>query len=164
VDVPVPQELSSVTAGTARDMAAAVSDVLPDADVLVMAAAPADFRPAKAVGKKIKKGRDVPKIDLEQTDDILKSTIAKRKATSFIVGFALETNDGLTNAREKMKSKQLDLVVLNDATEPGAGFGGDTNRVTLISRSGKEEDLPLMSKTEVAEVLLDRIEEELGGR
>jgi phosphopantothenoylcysteine decarboxylase / phosphopantothenate---cysteine ligase len=164
VDVPVPKELDSVTAGTAREMAAAVAGALPDADVLVMAAAPADFRPANAAGKKIKKGRDVPNIELEQTDDILKSTIARRKRTSFIVGFALETNDGLINAREKLNSKDLDLVVLNYATEPGAGFGGDTNRVTLISRSGKEEDIPLMSKTEVAEVLLDRIEEELGGR
>ena len=164
VDVPVPQELSRVTAGTARDMAAAVSDALPDTDVLIMAAAPADFRPVKAAGKKIKKGGDEPTIELEQTDDILKSTMATRKKTSFIVGFALETNDGLINAREKMKAKELDLVVLNDATEPGAGFGGDTNRVTLISRAGKEEDLPLMSKTEVAEVLLDRIEEQLGGR
>jgi phosphopantothenoylcysteine decarboxylase / phosphopantothenate---cysteine ligase len=81
-----------------------------------------------------------------------------------IVGFALETGAGLANAREKLKSKELDLVVLNDATEPGAGFGVDTNRVTLIDRSGSEQELELMSKTDLAEVLLDRIEEELGGR
>jgi phosphopantothenoylcysteine decarboxylase/phosphopantothenate--cysteine ligase len=164
VDVPIPQEITSVAAATAHDMAAAVSQVLPETDVLVMAAAPADFRPAEAAAKKIKKGREIPNIELEHTDDILKSTIKRRKDGSFIVGFALETNDGLVNAREKMKSKELDLVVLNDATEPGAGFGVDTNRVTLISKRGKEEDLPLMSKTELAEVLLDRIEEELGGR
>jgi phosphopantothenoylcysteine decarboxylase / phosphopantothenate---cysteine ligase len=164
VDVPIPPELATRTAGTAREMAAAVSDALPDADVLVMAAAPADFRPAKPAAGKIKKGRSVPVIDLEQTEDILKSTVPRRKKKSFIVGFALETDDGLINAREKMKSKELDLIVLNDATEPGSGFGVDTNRVTLISRDGRQEEIPLMSKSDLAEVLIDRIEEELGGR
>ncbi len=164
VDVPLPSEISTVKADTAQEMAEAVSEALPGCDVLVMAAAPADFRPAKAASGKIKKGRDVPKIDLEQTEDILKSTIAKRKEKSFVVGFALETNDGLRNAREKLESKALDMIVLNDATEPGAGFGVDTNRVTLISRGGREEEFPLMSKVDVAEALLDRIEEELSGR
>jgi phosphopantothenoylcysteine decarboxylase / phosphopantothenate---cysteine ligase len=164
VDVPIPPELATRTAGTAGEMAAAVSDALPDADVLVMAAAPADFRPAKPAAGKIKKGRSVPVIDLEQTEDILKSTVPRRKKKSFIVGFALETDDGLINAREKMKSKELDLIVLNDATEPGSGFGVDTNRVTLISRDGRQEEIPLMSKSDLAEVLIDRIEEELGGR
>jgi phosphopantothenoylcysteine decarboxylase/phosphopantothenate--cysteine ligase len=106
----------------------------------------------------------MPRIDLEKTDDILTSTIAKRKKKSLIVGFALETGDGIRNAREKLKSKELDLVVLNDATEPGAGFGVDTNRVTLIHSAGKEEELQLMSKADLAEVLLDRIEEKLSGR
>jgi phosphopantothenoylcysteine decarboxylase / phosphopantothenate---cysteine ligase len=164
VDVPIPQELATRTAGTAREMAAAVADALPDADVLVMAAAPADFRPAKPAVGKIKKGRSVPVIDLEQTEDILESTVARRKKKSFIVGFALETDDGLINAREKLKSKDLDLIVLNDATEPGSGFGVDTNRVTLISRDGRQEEIPLMSKSDLAEALIDRIEEELGGR
>ena len=81
-----------------------------------------------------------------------------------IVGFALETTDGLNNAKEKLKSKQLDLVVLNDAKEPGAGFGVDTNRVTVITRDGKEEQLDLMSKTDLAEILLDRVERVLNGR
>jgi phosphopantothenoylcysteine decarboxylase/phosphopantothenate--cysteine ligase len=141
-----------------------VAKALPSADVLVMAAAPADFRPAAKASKKIPKGGAMPRIDLEKTDDILTSTIAKRKKKSLIVGFALETGDGVRNAREKLKSKELDLVVLNDATEPGAGFGVDTNRVTLIHRAGKEEELQLMSKADLAEVLLDRIEEKLSGR
>ena len=81
-----------------------------------------------------------------------------------IVGFALETTDGLRNAREKLEAKDLDLVVLNDVTEPGAGFGVDTNRVTVIGRNGKQEELELMSKTDLAEILLDRIEKELNGR
>jgi phosphopantothenoylcysteine decarboxylase/phosphopantothenate--cysteine ligase len=145
-------------------MSKSVAKALPSADVLVMAAAPADFRPAEKAGAKIKKGRGRARIDLEQTEDILRSTIPKRKKKSVIVGFALETGEGVTNAREKLKSKDLDMVVLNDALEPGAGFGVDTNRVTIIDRAGTEEELQLMSKADLAEVLLDRIEEKLNGR
>jgi phosphopantothenoylcysteine decarboxylase/phosphopantothenate--cysteine ligase len=149
---------------TVQAMSRSVADILPTADVLIMAAAPADFRPAKEAQQKIKKGKAAPKIELEETEDILKSTISKRKKKSLIVGFALETTDGIRNAREKLKTKHLDLVVLNDATEPGAGFGVDTNRVTVIGRNGKEETLDLMSKTDLAEILLDRVEAELNGR
>ena len=164
VDIPLPGELTTVKAETVQEMSKCMAKVLPAADVLVMAAAPSDFRPAEKANAKIKKGRGPTKIDLEQTEDILKSTITKRKKKSLVVGFALETGDGLANAREKLKSKALDMVVLNDATEPGAGFGVDTNRVTLIDRSGTEEELQLMSKIDLAEVLLDRIEEKLNGR
>jgi phosphopantothenoylcysteine decarboxylase/phosphopantothenate--cysteine ligase len=164
VDIPLPGELTTLKAETVEEMSKCVAKALPSADVLVMAAAPADFRPSEKANAKIKKGKGGTKIDLEQTEDILKSTIPKRKKRSLIVGFALETGDGLTNAREKLKSKDLDMVVLNDATEPGAGFGVDTNRVTLIDRAGTEEQLQLMSKIDLAEVLLDRIEEKLNGR
>ena len=164
VDVPLPGELTTVKAETVEEMSKSVAKALPSADVLVMAAAPADFRPVEKANVKIKKGRGATKIELEQTEDILRSTIPKRKKESLVVGFALETGDGVRNAREKLKSKDLDLVVLNDATEPGAGFGVDTNRVTLIDRAGTEEELELMSKTDLAEVLLDRIEEKLNGR
>jgi phosphopantothenoylcysteine decarboxylase/phosphopantothenate--cysteine ligase len=164
VDIPLPGELTTVKAETVEEMSKLVAKVLPSADVLIMAAAPADFRPAEKANTKIKKGRGATKIDLEQTEDILKGTISKRKKKSLMVGFALETGDGLANAREKLKSKDLDMVVLNDATEPGAGFGVDTNRVTLIDRSGTEEELQLMSKIDLAEVLLDRIEGKLNGR
>jgi phosphopantothenoylcysteine decarboxylase/phosphopantothenate--cysteine ligase len=164
VDVPLPGELTTMRAETVEEMSKCVAKALPSADVLVMAAAPADFRPAQKASVKIKKGRGATKIDLEQTEDILRATIPKRKKKSLVVGFALETGDGVRNAREKLKSKDLDLVVLNDATEPGAGFGVDTNRVTLIDRAGTEEELQLMSKVDLAEVLLDRIEEKLNGR
>jgi phosphopantothenoylcysteine decarboxylase/phosphopantothenate--cysteine ligase len=164
VDVPLPGELTTMKAETVEEMSKCVAKALPSADVLVMAAAPADFRPAEKASVKIKKGRGATKIDLEQTEDILRATISKRKKKSLVVGFALETGDGVRNAREKLKSKDLDLVVLNDATEPGAGFGIDTNRVTLIDRAGTEEELQLMSKVDLAEVLLDRIEEKLNGR
>jgi phosphopantothenoylcysteine decarboxylase/phosphopantothenate--cysteine ligase len=164
VDIPLPGELTTLKAETVEEMSKCVAKALPSADVLVMAAAPADFRPSERANTKIKKGKSGTKIDLEQTEDILKSTIPKRKKRSLIVGFALETGDGLTNAREKLKSKDLDMVVLNDATEPGAGFGVDTNRVTILDRAGTEEELQLMSKIDLAEVLLDRIEEKLNGR
>jgi phosphopantothenoylcysteine decarboxylase/phosphopantothenate--cysteine ligase len=164
IDVAVPPEIRATTTESVDDMETAVAKVLPLADALIMAAAPADFRPAMPEAKKIKKGKSAPKLELAPTVDILKSTISKRKKNSVIVGFALETNDGISNAREKLKSKELDYVVLNDATEPGAGFGVDTNRVTIIDRSGKEEALELMSKSDVAEIILDRIEEALSER
>jgi phosphopantothenoylcysteine decarboxylase/phosphopantothenate--cysteine ligase len=164
VDVPLPSEITTQKAETVQTMARCVAEALPSADVLIMAAAPSDFRPAAEAKDKIKKSRSAPKVTLEHTEDILKSTIAKRKKKSVIVGFALETADGLKNAREKLDAKDLDMVVLNYAREPGAGFGVDTNRVTVITRGGKEDELELMSKTELAEVLLDRVEEQLGGR
>jgi phosphopantothenoylcysteine decarboxylase / phosphopantothenate---cysteine ligase len=164
VDIPLPSEINTLRVETVQAMSRSVADILPTADVLIMAAAPADFRPAKAVSEKIKKGRGAPKIELEETEDILKSTISKRKKKSLVIGFALETTDGIANAREKLRSKDLDLVVLNNAKESGAGFGVDTNRVTVIGRNGKEEALDLMSKTDLAEVLLDRVEQELSGR
>jgi phosphopantothenoylcysteine decarboxylase/phosphopantothenate--cysteine ligase len=164
VDIPLPSEIQTLKVETVQAMSRSVAEALPTADVLIMAAAPADFRPAAEGREKIKKGRGAPKIELEPTEDILKSTISKRKKKSVIVGFALETSDGIRNAREKLKAKDLDLVVLNDAQEPGAGFGVDTNRVTVITRNGKQEDLELMSKADLAEILLDRVEEELSGR
>jgi phosphopantothenoylcysteine decarboxylase/phosphopantothenate--cysteine ligase len=81
-----------------------------------------------------------------------------------VVGFALETNDALAGGRKKLAAKDLDMIVVNDATEPGAGFGVDTNRVTLLSRDGAETALPLLSKAEVADAILDRVEGLLGGR
>jgi phosphopantothenoylcysteine decarboxylase/phosphopantothenate--cysteine ligase len=166
VDIPLPAEIPTLNVDTVQEMSRSVAQNLPAADVLIMAAAPADFRPASEAPEKIKKGSKgaVPKIVLEATEDILQSTIPKRKKKSVIVGFALETSDGVKNAREKLKAKDLDLVILNDAKETGAGFGVDTNRVTVITRNGKEEELDLMSKTDLAEILLDRVERELSGR
>ena len=168
VDISLPPEIPTLSVDTVQEMSRSVAQNLPAADVLIMAAAPADFRPASQASEKIKKvggsKRAVPQIVLEPTEDILQSTIPKRKKKSVIVGFALETSDGVKNAREKLKAKDLDIVVLNDAKEPGAGFGVDTNRVTVLTRNGKEEELDLMSKTDLAEILLDRVERELNGR
>lgn len=140
------------------EMASAVERLLPQSDVLVMAAAPADFRPAEPAMLKIKK-TDAPKpIALAPTTDILATTRSARRPGAVIVGFALETNDAVANGRGKLARKDLDMIVVNDATEAGAGFGVDTNRVTLLFRDDREEVLPLMSKTEVADALLDRVE------
>jgi phosphopantothenoylcysteine decarboxylase/phosphopantothenate--cysteine ligase len=164
VDIPLPGELEVVRTQSVEEMASAVAEALPAADVLFMAAAPADFRAALAASSKIKKGGAPPALALEHAPDILQATISRRRPGSIIVGFALETGNGVASARGKLGEKHLDMVVMNDANEPGAGFGVDTNRVTLIDRGGKEEALALMSKTELAEVLLDRVEEKLRGR
>ena len=164
VDVPLPTELTLIRVDSVEEMARAVAGALPVADVLFMAAAPADFRPSSPAPAKVKKGGAAKSIALESAEDILKTTISRRKSGSIIVGFALETDNGEANARAKLGEKQLDLIVLNDATEPGAGFGVDTNRVTLLDRAGREESLPLMSKVDLADVLLDRVEEKFNGR
>jgi phosphopantothenoylcysteine decarboxylase/phosphopantothenate--cysteine ligase len=146
------------------DMRREVEALLPQADALVMAAAPADFRPAASAGEKIKKHSAPNAIALAPTDDILLATKGARRAGAVIVGFALETNDVIANGRTKLESKDLDMIVANDATENGAGFGVDTNRVTMLHRDGREERLPLMSKADVADAILDRVEQVMRGR
>ncbi len=145
-------------------MADAVGEALTTADVMIMAAAPADFRPAEQAASKIKKSAKPDAIALATTPDILMTTKAARRPGTIVVGFALETNEPLVGGRAKLAAKDLDLIVVNDATEPGAGFGVDTNRVTLLSRNGGEERLPLMSKDDVADAILDRVEGLLRGR
>ena len=125
---------------------------------MLLQAAPADFRPASVADQKIKKSNAPASIVLEPTADILKSTIAARSKELVTVGFALETNSSVENGKGKLVSKQLDLVVVNDATEPGAGFTVDTNRVTFVHRDGGTEELPLMGKGDVADLILDRVE------
>ena len=158
LEVSTPDGVDVVRVESTSEMAAAVRIALADANLLVMAAAPADFRPRDVATAKIKKASSVAPIALERTDDILSTTRDARPADCFVVGFALETDDLLANAASKLESKQLDLVVANDALEAGAGFGGDTNRVTLIAKGKKPEALPLMSKDAVADAILDRVE------
>ncbi|HEU4989602.1 MAG: bifunctional phosphopantothenoylcysteine decarboxylase/phosphopantothenate--cysteine ligase CoaBC [Gemmatimonadota bacterium] len=162
VPAPVGPRLTPVT--TTAHMADAVRHALAHADVLIMAAAPADFTPAQVAGSKIKKGAKAPTIALEFTADVLASTRDARRPGAVVVGFALETDDVMTHARAKLAAKDLDLIVVNDATEPGAGFGVDTNRVTLVERDGRETKLELMPKPAVADAILDRVEALLGGR
>jgi phosphopantothenoylcysteine decarboxylase/phosphopantothenate--cysteine ligase len=153
-----------VRVDTTEQMRDAVARELESADALVMAAAPADFRAATIAGDKIKKASAPSAIALAPTPDILASTIGARRAGCVVVGFALETSDVVAHAREKLDRKQLDLIVVNDATEQGAGFGFDTNRVTFLARDGADEQLPLMPKRELADVILDRVVRLLNGR
>ena len=162
VDAPVGVE--TVRVETTEEMAVAVEQELAKADVLVMAAAPADFRPAQPTENKIKKSSAPAVISLEPTPDILLRTRAARRDGAVVVGFALETNDVLNGGRAKLSAKELDLIVVNDAREPGAGFAVDTNRVTFLGRDGTEDALPLLSKSDVADAILDRVERILSGR
>lgn len=147
-----------------EEMHEAVVRALPTADVLIMAAAPADFRATAVAPAKLKKGSAAPALELTHTPDILRSTRPQRRAGTIVVGFALETDDVLANARAKLAAKALDLLVVNDAREAGAGFEVDTNRVTLLARDGEATALPLMAKRDVADAILDRVEGLLGGR
>jgi phosphopantothenoylcysteine decarboxylase/phosphopantothenate--cysteine ligase len=162
--VQLPPGVRAVPVQTTAEMAAAVGQALDEADVLVMAAAPADFAAAQPAGEKIKKGNAPATLALTSTPDVLTTTRPRRRHGTIVVGFALETNDPVANGRKKLDAKGLDVVVVNDATEPGAGFGVDTNRVTLLTAGGGEEVLPLMGKEEVADVILDRVEGLLRGR
>jgi phosphopantothenoylcysteine decarboxylase/phosphopantothenate--cysteine ligase len=156
--VPLPTGVQAKPVDSTQEMADAVAAVISTADVLVMAAAPADFKPAKVASAKIKKTGAAASIELAETPDILKSTFSARKAGMLVVGFALETDDLEANAQKKLAAKGLDFIVANNAREAGAGFGYDTNRVTIIGKDGVQESLPLMSKRETADAILDRIE------
>jgi phosphopantothenoylcysteine decarboxylase/phosphopantothenate--cysteine ligase len=147
---------------TTAQMAEAVGAALPGADVLVMAAAPADYRPAEAAEAKRPRVEGALALSLLPTDDILLGTRAGRKKGAVIVGFALETGDAVAKGKAKLKKKDLDLIVVNDALESGAAFEVDTNRVTILDRSGASLEVPLGSKRAVAEAVLDAVEAHLG--
>jgi phosphopantothenoylcysteine decarboxylase / phosphopantothenate---cysteine ligase len=157
---PVGSELRRVE--STAELEAAVRAELPSADVLVMAAAPADFRPSDPSDRKRSRTDGALAIPMEPTGDILHATREARKPGSVIVGFALETGDALAKGRAKLERKDLDLIVVNDALEPGAGFEHETNRVALMGRDGTPQILPLQSKREVAEAILDAVERHLG--
>lgn len=152
-----PVGVGVVPVETTEEMADAVRAALGDADALVMAAAPADFRAADPSAHKIKKGSGTPTLLLAPTTDILTETRDVRATGAVIVGFALETRDALEAGRAKLAAKALDMVVVNDATEPGAGFGVETNRVSLVHADGEDEHLALMHKSDVADAILDRV-------
>ncbi|MGB1657284.1 MAG: bifunctional phosphopantothenoylcysteine decarboxylase/phosphopantothenate--cysteine ligase CoaBC [Longimicrobiales bacterium] len=149
---------------TAQEMHDAVAARIGGSDVNVFSAAVADFRPADAKDSKVKRAAtgDALTLDLTENPDVANDTRAARKAGSLNVGFALETDDVLAHAAEKLARKGFDLLVANDATEDGAGFGVSTNRVTLLTPDGSSEALPLLSKDEVAEEILDRVATLLG--
>ena len=153
--LPVPTGVEAVRVESTAAMERAVRDALPSADLLVMAAAPADYRPARAAEGKLARGEGALAIDLEPTSDILAATRDVRRPGAVIVGFALETGDALTRGRAKLARKGLDLIVVNDALEPGAGFETATNRVTILGRDGSTREVPLQDKRGVADAVLD---------
>jgi phosphopantothenoylcysteine decarboxylase/phosphopantothenate--cysteine ligase len=160
-ELPDPFGVRTVRVETAEQMREAVDAAYESADVVVAAAAVADLRPAHAAAAKLKKDAAPDHLALERTVDILAS-LGSRKGKRLLVGFAAETGDPVGSARGKLTSKNLDLVVANDVTEPGAGFGTATNRVTLVE-ADRTEELPLMDKRAVARTVLDRIEALLEG-
>lgn len=153
-----PKKSRFISVKTAREMRQAVLENFPEASILLMAAAVSDYRPQEMAGQKIKKLAARLILELEQNPDIL-AEVGKTKGSRIIVGFAAETENLLKNAQEKLSQKNLDLIVANDLTMPGAGFGVDTNIVKFLDRSGRVEELPLMTKEELADRILNRIKE-----
>jgi phosphopantothenoylcysteine decarboxylase/phosphopantothenate--cysteine ligase len=146
-----------VSVETAAEMEAAVTARAADADVIVMAAAVADFRPKAVADRKLKKGDGVPEFVLEPTPDILAGLGARKRPGQTLVGFAAETNEVVANAADKVRRKNLDLVVANDVSAPGVGFEHDTNAVMLLRGDGSREDVPLADKRAVARAVLDAV-------
>ena len=155
VQRPLPSSVDLVLVETAEEMRAAVVDRLP-ADVVVMAAAVADYRPAAPATEKIKKTGEARTIILEPTPDIL-AELGRGREVGTLVGFAAETSDVLAKARAKLRAKGADLIVVNDVSAPRAGFDHDTNEVTLLDAAGGRTTVPLTSKRQVARAILDRV-------
>lgn len=147
---------------TAQQMRDAVLSRLADTNILIMAAAVADYRPKVFSKSKIKKRREVFALDLEQTPDIL-TEAARTKERRMHVGFAAESENVIENAQAKLETKGLDLIVANDLGEAGSGFGTETNRATLVWRDGRIEALPKMTKRDLAEHIIQAVVDPYGG-
>jgi phosphopantothenoylcysteine decarboxylase/phosphopantothenate--cysteine ligase len=157
VSLEVPHGAELVQVNSAAEMESAVLIACSQADVLLMAAAVADYRPTWKATQKIKKDSGIPNLELEPTSDILQALWQLRQQSGcprVVVGFAAETQDLITNALSKLKSKHLDLIVANNVTDPSSGFEVDTNEVTLLFPSGQTSPLPLLTKSEVAEKIM----------
>ena len=157
VEIPAPAGVDVVCVETAEQMKTAVDRVAPTADVVVMAAAVADFRPVRAAGGKLKKRDGAPEIILEATPDILAGLGESKRPGQVLVGFAAETDNLEANALDKLRRKNLDMVVANDVSAPGVGFGHDTNAVTIWLSTGDRKSVHLASKRAVAVALLDSV-------
>jgi phosphopantothenoylcysteine decarboxylase/phosphopantothenate--cysteine ligase len=151
--------LDIVPVQSAAEMCEAAVNAFPHADMAILCAAVADFTPCHTADKKIKKqpGQTEMTIELTTTTDIAATLGQRKRADQQLVGFALETHDEQANALRKLQSKNLDMIVLNSLQDQGAGFGVDTNKVTLLYADGTKKDLPLLLKQEVADVIIDSI-------
>lgn len=153
-----PENVKVIKGVSAREMFDAVIAELDTATVFIGAAAVADYAPVSAADAKIKKdGRDSLTLELKKTPDILSEVSKRRKSGQLVIGFAAETNDVVTYAKIKMGKKDLDMVIANDITKAGAGFNTDTNIATILTKTGGEIELPLMSKLEMADKILDEL-------
>jgi phosphopantothenoylcysteine decarboxylase/phosphopantothenate--cysteine ligase len=151
-----PPQIDLVKVETAKQMHSAVKSHFPKADALIMAAAVADFVPGTASTEKVKKGQGEFSLKLKPSVDVLRE-MGKRKGKKILVGFSVETRDEIEHSKKKLREKNLDLIVVNNPNLPGAGFEVDTNVVSLIDKRGKVTKLPLLSKREVAEKVLDKV-------
>ena len=157
VERPAPTGVEIVSVETAADMKCAVDSLFDRTDVVVMTAAVADFRPVTCAEGKIKKADGIPEIRLEPTPDILAGLGERKRPGQLLVGFAAETAELEANAADKLSRKNLDLMVANDVSRPGVGFGHDTNAVTLLGPGGELVSIPLSDKREIARLVLDRV-------
>jgi len=160
VSLPVPEGLIYTQVTSAEEMESAVLNACQDADILLMAAAVADFRPVQVASHKIKKSSRLSALKLEPTSDILSAVAEQRirlNHPGIVVGFAAETQDLIANAEQKRKIKHLDLIVANDVSTPGSGFGADNNQVTFIQSDGQIVPLPMLPKEEVADRVIDEV-------
>jgi len=153
---PPRRDIKMVSVRSAEEMRKAVLNNLEGSSIVIKAAAVSDYRPKVISRGKIKKGDFDTTLALERTKDILEE-IGKKKGSRVLIGFAAETEDLITNAKKKLREKNLDFIVVNDVTKPGAGFSSDTNQVKILYPTGKVRDLPLMSKEEVSQVILNEV-------
>lgn len=151
-----PPGVTFVAVSSAAEMREAVMEHAHQCDVVIMAAAVSDFRPVAVSDRKMKKESAPTTLQLERTDDILMQ-LAALPGKRLLIGFAAETDEVIENARKKLKTKNLDLIVANDLTRNGAGFGADTNAVTMLDRSGTATELPVMPKSEIAEQIMGKV-------
>jgi len=149
--------ISRIDVESAADMEAALVEPGREADVVIMAAAVADFRPKVSADRKLSKEDGVPELVLEPTPDILTGLVARRRPGQVLVGFAAETNDVVARGRRKLRRKGVDMLVVNDVSAPGAGFDHDTNAVTILEADGSTTEIALTSKDAVANAVLDRV-------
>ena len=157
VSLPVPPNVEKVSIQSTQDLYKAMTRLCPDADIVIQAAAPADFTPDTVADQKIKKqGDEKLVLTFKQTPDVAAQVGKLKHPGQTLVGFAAETQDVLDNAEKKLQKKNLDMIVANDVTAPGAGFDVDTNIVTFVTKAGKET-LPCLPKTQVAQELLNRV-------
>lgn len=153
------ERLTLISVSSTQEMFDALQKHAPEADILIMAAAPADYRPETAASQKIKKTKDVVDLKLVPTIDILAALGREKRRGQFFVGFALETENAIENASKKLHAKNLDAIVVNSLEDKGAGFEVDTNQITILDRTGKSYPYPLQSKAAAAAAIIKYIEE-----